>query len=167
MTTGWFAKRKPKVSDFFTQHDLERLKEAVHKAEENTSGEIRVKIILECDGDLASDADIYDDHRVEEQARREFEREGMHSTRDKTGVLVLLVLAEKKFTILADSGIHRKLPQGYLYNLANVLADHFKKGSYASGLFEVVKDIGLQLALFYPRKSDDVNELSDDVSVKE
>jgi uncharacterized membrane protein len=41
---------------------------------------------------------------------------------------------------------------------------HFKKGNLADGIIEGVLDAGQQLKEFFPYQSDDVNELSNDIS---
>lgn len=163
-----FGKNKSdKASDYFSPEMLARIKDAVHEAEMETCGEIRVKIIKECDKDLRTDADMCDDYRVYEQALREFEREGMHNTREKTGIMVLLVLHEKRFQILADSGIYAKLSQEWWNHKAELMAGYFKEGNYARGLCEVVSHVGRELANHFPKRSNDVNELPDDVVIEE
>src|SRR3989338_1774349 len=65
----------------FSQEDYAAMKEAVRKAEKNSSGEIRVKNRQGFTEGLEGDLDA--------QALRDFAKEGLHNTRDKTGVLVL------------------------------------------------------------------------------
>ena len=147
----------PLVLGFFSQSDLERIKTAVQEAEKRTSGEIRVKVIQQCDEDLKGN--------LEQQALRDFEREGLHNTKDKTGVLVLVVLRERRFRIIGDSGIYEKLPQSYWNELARRLSILFAAGDFASGICRVVSDIGKELASFFPRQKDDVDELPDYVII--
>ena len=145
------------LSQVFPPEVIAALGRAVAQAEANTSGEIRVKIIEHCDPDLAGD--------VHAQAVREFGREGLGNTRDKTGVLVLLVLGERKFTVLGDSGIHAKLGQGYWDRAVAELSGHFRQGAFGLGLHTLVADVGLRLAEFFPRRDNDVNELPNDVII--
>ncbi|KKS38213.1 MAG: hypothetical protein UV01_C0004G0015 [Parcubacteria group bacterium GW2011_GWA2_42_14] len=156
-----------RVSDYFSPEMLAKIKDAVFEAEKNTSGEIRVKIMKECDDDLKSDANRYAENKVRQQALREFEKAGLHNTRDKTGVLVLVVLKERKFTIMADKGIYSKLPQSFWDHKAETMAGYFREGNYARGVSEVVLSVGQELSRHFPRKTDDVNELSDDVIVED
>jgi uncharacterized membrane protein len=139
----------------FPPEVLEAIERAVENAERNTSGEIKVKIIGNCDPDLGGDANA--------QAVREFEREGLGNTRDKTGVLLLLVFNERKFTVLGDSGIHAKLGQEYWDRAAREMSDYFRQGAFGLGIHAAVTDVGFRLAEFFPKRSDDVNELSDGV----
>jgi len=151
------AEKQKQVSDYFSADHLEAIKDIIAKAEKQTSGEIRVQIIMDCDQDLRG--------KVHEQAVRDFEKAGMHNTRDKTGILVIVVLNERKFAIIGDSGIYSKLPQGYWDNMAKAMSFYFKDGNFHVGICAVVESIGKQLAKYFPRRGDDVDELPDDVVV--
>lgn len=144
----------PEVNFLFTQGDLDTIKKTVKEAEKHTSGEIRVKIIRRYDQDISD---------LMQQALREFEREGLHSTKDKTGVLVLVVLDERKFVILGDSGIYSRLSQRYWNNLASRMTLSFQVGNYASGICRIVEEVGRSLSVLFPHKADDINELSNEV----
>jgi len=143
------------VSNYFSDSDLQRIKKIIQETESKTSGEIRVKVIGKCDDDLARD--IY------RQAIREFEREGLHNTRDKTGVLLLVVIEDRRFQILGDLGIYSKIPQWYWNEMARGLSVLFKMGDYTNGICHLVQDVGKELMVFFPRQMNDVNELTDDV----
>lgn len=144
----------PDIKEYFSQADLDEIKGVVQEAEKHTSGEIKVKIISKFDSGTSD---------LRQQAEIEFQREGLHNTRGKTGVLVLMVLGERRFTILGDSGIYSQIAQGYWDTLAGRMSSAFQAGNYSSGICEIVEKIGRILSVFFPRRNDDVNELSDDV----
>src|SRR3989338_2307376 len=96
-----------------------------------------------------------------EDARREIERQGMTKTRDKTGVLILLVWEERKFAIVGDTGIHAKLGDDYWASRAEELKSYFAAGDCVRGLTAVVENVGRELAKHFPRKADDRDELPD------
>ncbi len=152
------VEKQKQVSDYFPADHLGEIKEVITEVERRTSGEIRVKIVIDCDPDLKG--------KVHEQAVRDFEKAGMHNTRDKIGVLILVVLNERTFTILGDSGIYSKLLQGYWDNMARVMSIYFKNGNFYVGICAVVESVGRQLAKHFPKQMDDVNELPDDVIVR-
>ena len=136
----------------FSEQDIAQITETVEKAEKNTSGEICVRIVEYCEPQVHGNA--------YKQAQVEFERLGMAHTKDKTGVLVLIITKAKKFAIIGDLGIHEKLPPDYWQQMSSFLTLHFEEGKFADGVCKVVEEIGRQLADHFPRKSDDTDELS-------
>jgi uncharacterized membrane protein len=151
------------IANHFSVTDLAGIKEAVRKAELETSGEIRVVVHSHCDPDLQSVEDLT--ARVYRQALREFGRHGMSNTRERTGVLVLLVMEERRFQILADTAINEKFSQDEWDALAAEAGHHFRERRFAHGVCFLVGEIGNKLAEFFPRRPDDVNELPDDVDM--
>ncbi|OFZ34912.1 MAG: hypothetical protein A3D92_17875, partial [Bacteroidetes bacterium RIFCSPHIGHO2_02_FULL_44_7] len=137
--------------DQFSEKDLVKIEAATREAEKNTSGEVRVVIRSHYDEDLEGN--------LHEQTKRDFLKHGLDKTRDKTGVIVLLVLAAKRFMIWGDDGIHAKVPQGYWDMLAVGISAHFKEERYVQGVCEAVDEVGKRLAEFFPKKLDDVDEL--------
>ncbi len=123
------------------------------EAEKNTSGEIRVVIRSHYDEDLKNN--------LHEQVKRDFVKHGLDKTRDKTGVIILLVLEVKKFMIWGDDGIHAKVRQAYWDVLAVGTSAHFQEERYTQGICEAVAEVGKRLAEFFPKKLDDVDELPD------
>jgi len=141
---------------YLSKADLKSLSAVIADAEKNTSGEVRVIIR----------------HRRHWKERKlslhsltlnEFYRLGMENTRDKTGVLILLLLSERKFQIIADEGIHNKVEEGKWDKIASCMTDYFKKGNYFEGIAETIRAVGEELAKYFPRKADDTNELPDEI----
>lgn len=134
---------------FFTRDDETRIIQAIRKAEAKTSGEIRVTILRSCNEDVL------------DRAKHEFSKLKMEKTRDHTGVMILLVLGERKFAVWADQGIYEKIPQGIWNNLAETMSAHFRRGKYRAGIVEAVVRAGTMLHEHFPRRVDDTNELPD------
>ena len=147
------------IDTYFTKDDLKKIAEACGQAEEQTAGEVRVSIFSKRLRKLKKLA-------LEELALDEFYRLGMDKTRDKTGILLLIILAERKFRILADTGINAKVEQQTWDELAGKLSGSFKNGNYLDGVTESVLRMGAILAKHFPIKADDTNELSNEVSVR-
>jgi len=147
------------IDQYFTEDDLQKISAACSQVEQNTCGEIRV-----C---------IYNrkpfwswGQPLKRFALTEFFRLGMHRTRDKTGILLLILLSKRRFQIIADAGIHTKVAQATWDEVAQELRAYFRRGAYLEGVLQVIHKIGSLLALHFPRKADDINELSDEVVVK-
>jgi uncharacterized membrane protein len=103
---------------------------------------------------------------IRQLAESEFKRLKMGNTRDKTGILLFLVLQSKEFTVLADSGIHEKVGDSAWEGIRDLLAGHFKKGLFSEGIIKAVTTMGELLASHFPIKPDDTNELSNKVIIR-
>ena len=136
--------------------DMGTIAAAIAEAEKSTAGEIRVSIRRRR---------TWKERRlsIHEMALQEFQRLGMEKTKDKTGVLLYFLTAERKFHIIADEGIHTKVADGYWDTLAAALGGHFKEERFCHGICEAVQEIGRTLTREFPVQSDDTNELSNDV----
>lgn len=146
------------IDHYFTKTDLQKIAHACGEVEKKTAGEIRVSVFSKRPRKLKKLA-------LDEVALDEFYHMGMDKTRDRTGILLFILLAERKFQILADTGINAKVEQQVWDELAVGLSDSFKKGAYLEGVLQTVAGMGIILAQWFPRKADDTNELSNEVSV--
>jgi len=102
---------------------------------------------------------------VQERAIRAFYEKGLFRTRDETGILIFISLFEHKVWILGDRGINAKIPADSWQKLVHLLATGLKEGRAADALCEVVTHCGKELALHFPRKDDDTNELQDEILI--
>ena len=102
---------------------------------------------------------------IYDMALREFYRLGMDKTRDNTGVLIYLLLSDKKFQIIADKGIHEKVEDGTWQKIADEMAEEFRKGKFLDGILKGLDRIGKILARHFPIKPDDTNELPNEVEI--
>lgn len=143
---------------FFSDDDFLRISKKITESEKKTSGEIRIGI-REKKGWLSRGKDI------RALAEKEFYKLNMHTTRDKTGILLFLLLSEKKFYILADEGINSKVDQKVWDEIRDQIQVKFKIGNYTLGLIEAIEKIGNILNKHFPIKSDDTNELSNRIAV--
>ncbi len=143
----------------FTKEDLASIASAIGEAEKTTAGEIRVSI---------RQKRKWRERKltIEEMARQEFHLLGMTKTKHRTGILIFLLLEDKKFFILADDGIHTKVEDGTWNKIANEMSGHFSQKNFRIGIIHGVKSVGKELSKYFPGKSDDANELPNDVHVQ-
>ncbi len=137
---------------FFTPEQQEDIRIAIMNAELDTSGEIRVHIESTCKGDAI------------ERATEVFHKLEMHKTSAQNGVLLYLAINNRKFSIIGDKGIHENVPDKYWDAIKNRMLDHFREGQFTEGLVYAITDIGKQLKAFFPYHSNDINELTDEIS---
>lgn len=148
-----------KVKNIFTKDDLRKISDKIQEIEKRTSGEIRVSI-REKRSFLERKLTLFD------MAVKEFYRLGMDKTRDGTGVLIYILLSERKIQIIADKGINDKVENETWQKIAESVAEHFKTGKYLDGIIKGLEQIGEVLTQHFPIKPGDINELSNDVEIR-
>ncbi|MEN8152412.1 MAG: TPM domain-containing protein [Acidobacteriota bacterium] len=107
--------------------------------------------------------------KVNERAVRYFIESGVHTTRDRTGILIFLSFLEKRVELLADSGINARIPQEKWDGIVSHIIEGISSGNTVENLTESVLECGKLLSESenFPIKPDDTNELKDDVSILE
>ncbi len=138
--------------NFFTKEEKVGLKDAITNAELNTSGEIRLHLDNRCKADVLDCASAW------------FEKLEMHKTEQRNGVMFYLAVKDKKFAILGDAGINAVTPDDFWDNIKIEILSNFQEGKFAEGLERGIAMTGEQLKVHFPYQSDDVNELSDEIS---
>lgn len=141
-----------KPSEFFTKEQEKSITDAIKEAELNTSGEIRLHIESDCNEDVL------------DRAAFMFEKLEMHKTELRNGVLFYLSVSDRKFAILGDAGINAVTPDNFWEEIKETVINHFKDEKYSEGLSKGIKMAGEALQKHFPYQSDDVNELSDEIS---
>jgi putative membrane protein len=95
------------------------------------------------------------------RAREQFLAQNLHTTRERTGVLLYVSVAEHHVELLADAGIHAKVPAGTWDQVVSRLTRQVKTGQVGAGFIEAVNTIGTQLAAHFPAAGVNPNELPD------
>jgi len=141
-----------KPSTFFTKEQKKQITDAIKDAELNTSGEIRLHVEKRCKVDAL------------DRAAYIFDKLKMHKTEKRNGVLFYLAVDDRKFAILGDAGINAVTPENFWDEIKETVLSYFKEGKYADGLAKGIRMAGEALKEHFPYQTDDVNELSDDIS---
>ncbi len=138
--------------NFFKKEEEKRIVAAIKEAEGHTSGEIRVHLEKELAGE------------VRNVAARVFHELEMDQTAERNGVLIFIVPSMHRFAIIGDKGINEKVPANFWEEVRDVMQQHFRQGNFGEGVVEGVRLSGLKLKEYFPRQSDDKNELPDEIS---
>lgn len=96
---------------------------------------------------------------VEEQAFISFVEQGLHHTRDATGILILISLLEHRVYVLADRGINSVVPPHTWDEIVHSITAGIHQGQTADALCAAIGRCGDLLAENFPRKADDTDEL--------
>ncbi len=101
--------------------------------------------------------------RAHERAVEQFLAHGLQMTAARTGALIFVSLAERHAEIVADAGIAGKVPQRVWDEAIGALVAEIRAGRLADGLVAAVGAVGVVLAAHFPPRTDDRNELANDV----
>lgn len=144
--------------NILTQEEMDKIAASIAEVEKKTIGEIRVNI--QKTRTLKNrNLSVYD------LAIQSFYELGMEKTKAKTGVLVFLLMSDKKFQIIGDEGVNKKVSKEYWDILAMNVAEYFQSNKFVEGICFAVDEVGKVLIKEFPMKSGDTNELSNEVVV--
>jgi len=141
---------------FLKSLDTAAVERAIALAETRTSGEIRVSI---------AGFFVGSSRRLAELA---FQRLGLHATRDRNGVLLLIAPARRQVVVLGDEAIHAQVGDAFWTEIAARVSTRFREGHFTQGVVEAVDAIGEALARHFPAGADvdgNPNELPDTIDL--
>jgi uncharacterized membrane protein len=133
--------------------EKERVEAKIAGAEALTSAEI--KVIITGKSRLS----------IQHRARELFKKYGMHRTRDRNGVLILLALDSRKVLVHGDEQVHARVGQAFWDEVIDAMRDLFREGQLCEGLCLGVHLLGERLAELFPPLPDDTNEISNEVII--
>ena len=101
-------------------------------------------------------------HKVTLRAEQAFYKHGMHSTKDRTGILIFVSLLERRVHVLADKGLNDRVPSGTWDGLVSGITDGIRRGQATDAICEAIAKCGILLGQVSPAGSgDNPNELPD------
>lgn len=99
------------------------------------------------------------------RAVEQFLAQNLHTTADRTGVLIFVSVAERHAEIIADPAIDARVPAGTWKAIIDDLTGAIGKGNAADGLAAAVAVTGAHLARHFPPETRNPNELPDHLIV--
>lgn len=140
------------MNNFLTDQQMASLVEAIQTAEDHSTGEIRIHIDSNTEGNNA------------EIAFEVFRRLCKDQTVEKNAVLFHVNFEQKYLTIIGDEGIHAKVNQTFWDQMHDQITTQFLKGNFHDGLKNAVLETGLELKKYFPIKGVNPNELSNEIT---
>ncbi len=137
-----------------TEDQQQEVIQHIKQAERQTSGEIRVHIEEKTQADFDP----------LERAQQIFLKLNMHQTAQRNGVLFYVALEARKFAICGDKGINDVVPADFWNSTRDAMRVHFRQNDLVQGLCTGIEMAGVQLKTYFPRQSDDQNELPDEIT---
>ncbi len=141
-----------KTEDFLSKAEEQEIVHAIVEAEKNTSGEIRVHI------------EEHSEKSPLDRAQEVFFELKMNETQDRNGVLFYVCVSDKKFAIIGDKGINEAVESDFWDCTKDTVIANFKERNFKKGLVEGILRAGERLKKYFPYQSDDINELSNEIS---
>ncbi len=142
----------PAAKTFFTKAQQAEIVKTIRNAELQTSGELRVHLENHCKGDPYA------------RGLQIFAKLKMHTTSERNGVLFYLAVADRKFAIIADTGIHAKVEDDFWDYVRKGMEVEFSKGRFLEGLVQGLEQSAEQLRKYFPFNRNDKNELPNEIS---
>ena len=153
--------RHPRWAErLFRAEDFTAMADAVRQAEATTSAEIRLHLERRVHHLPLQRPDAL------RRAGKVFAHLGMHLTAERHGVLIYLAVEDRKLAIVGDEGIHRRVGDAYWETVRDLMIAKLREGRALEAVLAGVAEVGRVLAEHFPRRPDDRNELSDQVSIR-
>ncbi len=148
--------RKNFISEYLSDQSLDSITKAIGEIEKRSSGEIRI-CMKKKTGYLERKKSARD------LALQHFFKLNMGNTKNRTGLLLFLIFADKKFEIIADEGINSKISREHWNEISEKIKEYFSAEKYSEGIHHCIGKIGEILIREFPVKDDDVNELPNEI----
>lgn len=147
---GLFGKKQ---KEYFTQVEKDAIVAAIQKAEQRTSGEIRIYVESNCE--LVNPV-----HRAKEI----FYQLKMDQTASRNGVLLYLAMEDHQLAVFGDEGIHQKVGHAFWLKEVEMMLAEFREKHFIEGICHIIEDIGEALVSHFPYDgTTDKNELPDEI----
>jgi uncharacterized membrane protein len=135
---------------------LDALQERIARSEQRHRGEIRFVIEAEL-----HTGQLWRELSSRDRARQVFAANGVWNTAENNGVLVYLLLADRRVEIVADRGIASKVDEAEWAAVCRMMESHFREGRFEAGALAGVDAVTELLTRHFPGGGPRPNELQD------
>jgi uncharacterized membrane protein len=145
-----------RVRRIFTPEVLDHIEQAIKAGEATHSGQVRFVVEGALDG-----APLFHDQSARERALDIFAHLRIWDTAHNNGVLIYLLLADRKVEIVADRGIDAKVGRERWQKICAGMEADFRSGNFEAGVIKGIEAVSRQLAVYFPKQGAGPNELPD------
>ena len=145
-----------KAARYFGSATLDAIQREVALLEKHHRGELCFVV----EAELTS-AQLWQDVGSRVRARQVFALQGVWNTEENNGVLIYLLLADRRVEIVADRGVESKVDPGEWQSICRAMEKHFGEGRYEEGALGGVRAASELLARHFPATGQERNELQD------
>src|ERR1700724_643454 len=146
----WRARR------IFPPRVLAAIEQAIKAGEATHSGQVRFVVEGALDG-----VPLFRNQSARDRALDIFSNLRIWDTAHNNGVLIYLLLADRKVEIIADRGIDAKVGAAGWEKICRAMETEFEAGNFERGVIQGIEAVSKQLAAHYPRQGAGPNELPD------
>jgi uncharacterized membrane protein len=150
------ATTSARVRRAFPASALRSIEQAIAASEATHAGEIRFVVEGALDG-----LPLLRGQTARERAIEHFARLHVWDTEHNTGVLVYVLLADRRVEIVADRGIHAKAGAEAWSAICRGMETHFGTGDYGRGAVQGIEAVTQLVKCHFPLRPGDLNELPD------
>lgn len=148
--------RRATMRQLFPATALDAIERSIHAAEARHLGEIRFAV----EAALPLSA-LLVDQPSRARALDVFAQLRVWDTAQNNGVLIYLLLADRKVEIVADRGIHAKLGDATWEAICRAMEAEFRNGNFEQGALIGVQQVADYMSTHYPQMGEAANELPD------
>jgi uncharacterized membrane protein len=145
-----------RVRRIFTPKVLDDIERAIKLTEATHSGQVRFVVEGALDG-----RPLFRDQSARDRALDIFAHLRIWDTAHNNGVLIYLLLADRKVEIVADRGIDAKVGATGWQRICAAMETDFKAGNFEAGVIRGIGAVAKQLAAYFPPQPGELNELPD------
>ncbi len=145
-----------RVRRVFPPEALAVIERTIKAGEATHAGQVRFVVEGALDG-----KPLFRDQPARERALDIFSQLRIWDTAHNNGVLIYLLLADRKVEIIADRGIDAKVGAAGWEKICKSMETDFKAGNFAGGVVNGIQAVSQQLAAHFPRHRAGPNELPD------
>lgn len=144
------------VARCFPASSMRVIRDAIRASESSHMGELRFAVEAGLDP-----AQIVAGITSRQRALQVFAQLGVWDTEHNSGVLIYLLLADRKVEILADRGIHARVGEGGWAAICREMESRFHAEKFEEGVLYGISAITALLQQHYPAQGGKRNELPD------
>lgn len=144
----------------FPRHTLSAIEAEIKSSENTHLGEIRFAVEAALDP-----RDVFKGRSARDRAVEMFSQLRVWDTERNNGVLVYLLLADRRVEIVADRGINNIVGEQGWDPICRAMERAFKQGDFERGVVAGIHSIAAHLVRLYPASGVNENELPDQVTV--
>lgn len=146
------AGNEMRTKEFVGKLDHDRIVQVIRDVEGKTSAEVRVYIQR---GKLEGDALA--------AAQSRFQKLRMDKTEERNAVLIFIAPRAHKFAVVGDKAVHERCGEQLWQGVVDRMRAHFQEERFDNALVEAIEEVGNALALHFPKRSAEANELPDNI----